>query len=198
MEKNFNFKKTFLITMIISLSISALIGIFVFLFGEFGETEAKILLTTLSIGGFSLTGLCCSVLYEKKKYIGFSFLGMALSILGFLTSILVIWEFVNIFEGWFNITGWGKLTLALIILAFSSAHSCLLLLINPEKSPVKYALFATLLFIGIVTLMLVLLIFEIINNPGEFYFRLLGVFAILNVLGTIVTPILNKIYSLQQ
>jgi len=197
MEQNFNLKKTFLITMIISLSISALIGIFVFLFGNFRDTEAKILSTTLSIGGFSLTGLCCSILYEKRKFIGFSFFGMASSILGFLTSILVIWEFVDVFEGFFDITGWGKLALTLIILAFSSAHACLLLLINPEKSSVKYSLFATLLFIGIVALMLILLVFEIIDNPGEFYFRLLGVFAILDVLGTIVTPILNKVYSIQ-
>ena len=69
-----NLRKTFLITMIISLSISALIGIIIFLFGDFGDSEVKILLTTLSIGGFSLTGLCCSVLYEKKNIFNFQFL----------------------------------------------------------------------------------------------------------------------------
>ena len=30
-------------------------------------------------------------------------------------------------------------------------------------------------------------------NEPEFYFRLLGVFSILDVLGTIATPILNRI-----
>ena len=67
MKQNFDFKKIFLITMVISLSISALIGIFVFLLGDFGETDFKLLMTTLTIGGYSLTGLCCSVLYEKRK-----------------------------------------------------------------------------------------------------------------------------------
>ncbi len=44
-----------LVSLIASLSLSALIAIFVFLFGDFGETEIKILLTTLTIGGYSLT-----------------------------------------------------------------------------------------------------------------------------------------------
>ena len=92
MKQNFNFKKTFLITMIISLSISALIGIFVFLFGDFGETEAKLLLTTLTIGGYSLTGLCCSVLYEKRKFTPLAISGMIISTVGFLFTVMVIWK----------------------------------------------------------------------------------------------------------
>ena len=196
MKQNFNLKKTFLITMIISLSISALIGIFILLFGDFGDTEWRILLTTLSIGGFSLTGLCCSVLYEKGKYIGLSFFGMASSILGFLLSMLATWEFVDFLILFDGLTVWGKLTLTLIIFAFSSAHACLVLLINPEKSSVKYSLLATLLFIAIVALMLVYLVLFVNGEPPEEFFRLLGVFAILNVLGTIVTPILNKVYSI--
>ncbi len=192
MEQNFNFKKTFLITMIVSLSISALIGIIVFLFGDFGDTEFKLLMTTLTIGSYSLTGLCCSVLYEKRKFIPLSLFGMAVSIIGFLFTVLVIWETIDI-ENDFT---W-KALIIFIVLAGSTAHSCLLLLIKPEKSLVKGALSATLIFISIVALMIVILVLDKTGNIGEFYFRLLGVFAILDVLGTIVTPILNKVYSIQ-
>ncbi len=189
MEQNFNFKKTFLITMIISLSISALIGIFVFLFGDFGETEARLLLTTLTIGGYSLTGLCCSVLYEKRKFTILALSGMVVSVIGFLFTVLVIWEAIDLDYSW-------KALIIFIVLATSTAHSCLLLLIKSDKSLVNGSLSATIIFISIVALMLIILVlgeFDI----GEFYFRLLGVFAILDVLGTIVTPILNKVYSLQ-
>lgn len=192
MEQNFNLKKTFLISMIVSLSISALIGIFIFLFGDFGETEARMLLTTLTIGGYSLTGLYCSTLYEKKRAISLAFSGMAVSILGFLYTVLVIWEIIDL-----DILDNFKPLLMFIILAFSLAHSCLLLLIKSEKPIIKNSLFATVGFIGIVALMLILLVFEAIDDPEEFYFRLLGVFAILDVLGTIVVPILNKVYPMQ-
>ena len=56
-------------------------------------------------------------------------------------------------------------------------------------------MFATIGFISIVAVMLIFLVLEIIDEPGEYYFRLIGVFAILDVLGTIVTPILHKVYS---
>jgi len=190
MEQNFNFKKTFLITMIVSLSISALIGIFVFLFGDFGETEFKLLMTTLTIGGYSLTGLCCSVLYEKRKFTSLALSGMVISIIGFLYTVLVIWEAIDLDDSW-------KALIIFIVLAASTAHACLLLLIKTEKSLVNGALSATIIFISIVALMLIILVLNEFDDVGEFYFRLLGVFAILDVLGTIVTPILNKVYSIQ-
>jgi hypothetical protein len=46
--------------------------------------------------------------------------------------------------------------------------------------------------------MFIILVLNEAHDMGEFYFRLLGVFAILDVLGTIVTPILNKVYSIQR
>jgi len=178
--------------MIISLSISALIGIFVFLLGDFGETEFRLLMTTLTIGGYSLTGLCCSVLYEKRKFTPLALSGMIISIIGFLYTVLVIWEAID-FDNDFT---WQALII-LIVLAASTAHSCLLLLIKSEKSLVNGALSATIIFISIVALMLIILVLNEFGDVGEFYYRLLGVFAILDVLGTIVTPILNKVYSIQ-
>ena len=131
---------------------------------------------------------------RKEKYIQFSVFGIITSILGFLAAILLIWEFVDL-EGNLGLTGWGELLLTLIILTTSTAHSCLLFLIKSKKSFVKNTLFATIGFISIVAVMLIFLVLEIIDEPGEYYFRLIGVFAILDVLGTIVTPILHKVYS---
>ena len=196
LEQKLDFKKSFLLTMITSLTISAFVGIIIFLFGSFGDTEFRILLTTLSLAGFSLAGLCCSLLYEKRKYIKFSMFAIGSIILGFLYSILLIWEFVYFFRWGLELTIWAELFLILLVLSFSFAHMSLILLINVKKKLDKYLLYLTLLFIAIVASMLIYLIFRIgINEPGELFFRLLGVFAILNVLGTIVTPMLNKIYT---
>lgn len=174
--------------MIISLSVSALIGIIVFLFGNFGSTEIRLLLTTLSIGGYSLTGMCCSILYERKLFPSFSIVGTGISIIGFIYTILTIWEIIALDEVW-------KGLLIFIILSWSSAHSSLLLLIESNKTVVKSSLSATLIFIGIVAIMLIVLVLGEISITESFY-RWLGVCAILDVLGTIATPILNRIVYL--
>ncbi|MFT7615962.1 MAG: hypothetical protein ACI8Y7_000789 [Candidatus Woesearchaeota archaeon] len=190
MVQDFNFKKTFLVALIISLSISALIGIFVFLLGNFGETELRLLLTTLTIGGYSLTGLCCSVLYEQKRFIPLAVSGIVISIIGFFYTVLAIWELVDL-----NTQFSWKALIFFIVLSVSIAHICLLLLLKSDHLAVNGSLSATIIFIAIVALMLIILILNDFDNVGEFYFRLLGVFAILDVLGTIVTPILNKIFQ---
>jgi hypothetical protein len=73
-----------------------------------------------------------------------------------------------------------------------------LLLIRSENSVVKYSQVISVVFICIVALMLILFVLQVVEDyPGAFYIRLLGVFAILDALGTAVTPILHKVYSMQ-
>jgi len=189
MEEDTKFKKIFLITMIFSLIISALIGISVFLFGKFGEIEMKLLLTTLTIGGFSLTGLCSSTLYYKNKYLFFSKTGMIMAVVGFIISTCTIWEILNLTNIW-------KWIIISIILSMSISHSSLLLLIQSRKTNVKFSLALTLLFISIVTIMLITLVLNGFDIDSEIYFKSLGIFAILDILGTLITPILLKVTSM--
>lgn len=178
--------------MIISLIISGLLGIIIILLGNNGVIESKVLLTTLSFGVYSLSALCCSLLYEKKRAIFIAISGIIVSVIGFLYSCFMIWEIIS-FTSWNGF----KILILFGILAFSLAHSSLLLLIKAKKSLTFYFLYSTIGFIWITALMLVILICSI-SIPGEYYFRLLGVFIILDVLGTIVVPIMNKIHSKQE
>lgn len=187
-SQQFSTRRVFLISLVASLSISALIAIFVFLFGNFGETESKLLATTLTVGGYSLTGLCSSVLYDRKKYIPLAFLGIIVSVFGFLVTVTAVWEIVDFYS-------LLQAVLTFIILAFSIAHSSLLLLAQTDKKLANLSLKATIGFIIIVALMLIYLVQVEFVNVNEFYYRLLGVFAVLDVLGTIVTPILKKFNS---
>ena len=186
--KTFTIKRICLISLIVSLSISALVAIFVFLFGNFQEIEIKFLATTLIIGGYSLTGLCTSILYDQKKYIPLTLSGIIVSILGFLTAFVLIWE-ISDFDYILNAA------IIFIILALSIAHISLLLLIRSDKKVINASLAATIVFITIVALMLTYLPLSDFDDVDEFYYRILGVFAVLDVLGTIVTPILKKFNS---
>ncbi len=188
-KTNSKLRKAFLITMIASLSISALMGILVILIGTLGETEAKILGTTLALGGFSLIGLCCSTLYDKINYKMFSTAGMLVCILGFVHSTLMIWQV-------YGTNNWElplKVLGTFIIVSLSMAQASILLLIKYKNKKTRNVLWTTVGLICVVALMLLAMVYELIDGGSELFFRTLSVFAILDALGTITTPILNKI-----
>lgn len=182
-----NFQKLFLQILIAALTVSALIGIYIFLAGDFGETEIRLLLTTLAIGGYSLTGLCCATIYKRESLKIFSTAGMGISVVGFLMTTGAIWEFIDIDTVW-------KGMIIFMILSATMAHISLLLQLRLSDSTTRQLLIATIVFVSLVAIMLT---YSILNDfeEGEFYYRVLGVFAILDVLGTIATPVMNRIRS---
>ncbi len=186
-----HFKRIFLILFLASLAFSALVAISIFLFGKFDWLEGQMLLTALAVGGYSLAGLCCSLLLSRgNNHKPLVAAGIAVSIVGFVFALISIWVHPDSVIVW-------KATLLGIVLSFSIAHASLLLLAYPTKNDVilRSSLIATSTFIVIVAGMITALI--LIDNSmfGEFYYRLIGVFAVLDVLGTIATPILRKIRS---
>jgi len=145
----------------------------------------KVLGTTLAIGGYSIKGLCSSTIHNRNEFRSFSVIGMLISVFGFLFTITAIWEIIDFDSLW-------QILVIFTVLAVSAVHVSLLLQIRPKTNNIKYSLIATIIFISIVALMLIK---SAINEfeDSEFFFRLLGVFAILDVLGTIAISILNKI-----
>lgn len=89
-----NFKYYFLRFFIAALSLSALIGMYIFLFGKFEETENQLLGTALLIAVYSIIGLCSASIIHRKGLKGFSITGMLIAAILFVYSVLVIWEIV--------------------------------------------------------------------------------------------------------
>lgn len=178
-------KKIFLSLVIASLSAAALAGIVIFLLGRFGETEVKILLTTLFLGLYSLTALCCATLYEKQKAIPVALVGMLVSAGALIVVLMTIWTTKYLFDNDNEI----KMALSLGVAAFSFGHAALLLLPSIDHRIVAILRYFTLGLIAVVACMLIFLIVYADGADNELFLRLLGVFAILDALGTIVTPI---------
>lgn len=178
------FKEYFFKIMIGALSVSALIAILIFLFGEFGETETRILMTTVTLGGFSMTGFGSALSQEKDHLKLFSKAGMIVSALGFFISILAIWEIVHLDNIW-------KLMFISMVLSFSIGHMSLLFRMETDDDSVQHSKTGTLICICLVGLMLIKSTLSEFNE-GEFYFRLLGVFSVLDVIGTVTTLVKHK------
>lgn len=186
MDKH-SLKRLFVIGVVTSLVASALTGIFVLLKGSFDDTDWKILGTTLTVGVFSITSLANlrNLDSEFSSYRSFAIASITISVAAFFLAAFLIWGSGSWDDLW-------KFAITLSVLAVSSAHSSLLLPLRQKNNSQKILVTGTLTFIGAVAGMIIYLIWVRDTDVGDFYYRLLGVFAILDVLGTIVSPILAK------
>lgn len=186
-------RRVAIIFIIVSLAIAALFGIVTLLTGDFGELQGKILLTTLLLAGFSITALChLAVVGRSLRIVGF--VGIAVSVLAFVSGAVLIWR------SWDNWSEPWEITLKAFsvfsILAASLAQANLLLLLAERRNRiVRTGLFVTVSLIGVLALLVILPIVtdgDIPGDSGDGYWRFFGVVAILDVLGTIVIPVLGR------
>ena len=184
MAGKWSLKQIFLRTLVVAVVASASIGIYVFLFGDFGDTEVRILMTTLNISYFSVTSLACAAAFEGRKAGWLPAVGLGVSIVGFLIFMPGIW--VQDYE-W---EAYGKLMLILGIFAFSFAQVCLLALV-PLKRPVRWMFFTVVAVIFALALLISgKIVFEIFD---ESFFRIAGVLGILDGCGSLIIPVLYKL-----
>lgn len=186
------FRRIAVVFIIVSLSLTALVGIVTLITSSFGEVQAKVVLTTLLMAGFSITALChLAVVGRALRVVGF--IGIAVSGAAFLSGAVLIWRAWDSWDAAWEVT--LKVFATLAVLAVSFAHANLLLLLAERRNPaVRTGLFVTVALIGLVALMIIIPIVTGGEIPGdnETYWRILGVVAILDVLGTIVLPVINR------
>lgn len=175
---------------IVSFSIAAIVGIIALLSGDFGDTQGKIILTTLLMGASSITALCHLAIADRAMRI-VGFVGLAASALALITGLVLIWR------DWYDAFSedWLKVFATAGVLAVSFAHANLLLLLaGRRRLLIRIGLMVTLVMIAAVAIMIILPIVSEGEIPGydneEWYWRLFGVVGILDVLGTVVVPVL--------
>jgi hypothetical protein len=177
-------KQAFLRTIIVAVVASALMGIYAFLFRDFGETEAKILLTTLSVTYFSVTSLACVVALEKKRGGLLAPVGLATGVLGFLVFVPGIWA------EWHESEAIGKSMAVLGIFAFALAQGCLLALV-PLKRSIRWVFLSTVVAVlAAAALVSAMIVFE---THEEWLVRFAGVLGILDGCGSLTIPLLYKL-----
>lgn len=77
--------------MLASVAVSALMGCYAVLSEDFGKTEQRLLLSTLSVFGTSMITLACGVAWERGRLGVVPPLGIALGLLGLALLLGVIW-----------------------------------------------------------------------------------------------------------
>ncbi len=171
------FRRIVLALVIGSFSLAALMGIAVLLAGAaFGETEGRVLLTTVVVGVESVAVLCyLAVAGRPTAFVGA--LGALVSLVPFGLALWLTWGGSEPDEAWrtFGIT---------VTIAASIAQACLLLVIA-DRPRLRPWVVATLVAVTIVAGMIIAVIVDGAELDGTFW-RMFGVIAILDVLGTLV------------
>ncbi len=180
MVKRHSIKRFLLYSVVGGLVLAALAGIYVLLFGTFGKTEEKILLTTLSISYFSVTSLACAAAFEKRRHGLLSILGLALSIAGFAIILPSIWA------EWLDADPISRIIIILAVFSFSFAQACLLSLVTLKRR-VVWVYYAA---VGAILALAAIISTMIVYDQGGSMERLAGAVAIMDGCLSLCIPIL--------
>ena len=177
-------KKLALWFLIVSVSISALLGILAILSGTFGDLEARIILTTITISAASICALAAGALWENRGARVLPRVTVALAILAAAIIIFGIWAKISGEEFW-------KFAATIGVLAIACSQACLISL--AQLAP-RFAWTRIIALIAI--FFLALLIIMTIHGevtPEEGFFKLMGATAILVAALTIMMPIFHRL-----
>ncbi|MEP6921798.1 MAG: hypothetical protein ABI967_11790 [bacterium] len=176
-------KKVALWFLIISVGISAALGILAILTGNFGEFEIRIIMTTLTISAASICALASGALWESKHTKFLPTAGVMLAIGAALLLTLGIWTEADKEDYW-------KVTASVGVLAAATAHACLVSLARLARQ-FEWARIAALCSIFFLA---VLVVYIICFEPtGDFGFRILGTTSIMVAALTITMPIFHRL-----
>jgi hypothetical protein len=179
-EARTDVRRAVLAVTITSFSIAALMGIAVLLgAGDLGDTGFRVLLSTVIVGCASVVTLCCLVVVgDRFAPVGVT--GFLLTLGTTLLGLMLLWG------SWDDISqGFGESYGVAITASLTLAQVCLLLGLAGPRRRLAPLMWATVLLSVVVAGMVSALIYEYDVSDG--YVRTLGVIAILDVLGTVVT-----------
>lgn len=177
------------------LVIAGALGIWALLAGDFGPTQGRILASTVLIGAFSMLSLGYLAAADKPyEWVGIP--GAAANLIFMLLGLFLLWVWPNsgLERNWDVFQELVKYFIISAIVAVSCAHAGLLLLLSENKTKnVRLSLYVTLCAISLVAIMLIMFILKEFADTPDWFLRLLGVLAIIDVVGTIGTPALARV-----
>lgn len=185
-----NSKRAFLYLLIGSVALSAVIGITVLIFGNFGEFEVKVLLTTITVTVTSILGLACGAYLETGR-------GRLIPLAGIVVASVscVMWIYL-VWHGTVHEDFYAQILMSLTLFSATCAHISLLSLATLDAR----FLWSRYTFIAADSILAAYLLFLIWNDEWidtDTTPRVIGVLSIVVAALTLVTPIFHKLSSSQ-
>jgi hypothetical protein len=184
-------RRFFLLAFVLALAAAAFLAIGVVLAGRWGELEVKILITTVSIGVYSLIALCCATVYDDARWKSLAIAGIAVCGLGLVFALLTNWQVVEP-----GLKSLIRVRIAFLSLAMALAATALMLRTTPTQDVVRFSRGATLFLIWLTTLLFNYIIFGLADTSGDKsgIVKLVATSTVLALLGLVTAPILRRVY----
>jgi len=171
-----------------SFSIAALLGVVALLSGSgFGEAQARVLITTVCVGVASVLTLCYLATAEGRFW-SVGALGGLTVVPTLVLALLLTWT--GIVDGVGGAEAWQAFGVGSVVSVTLAQASLLLALVSRAAPYVRRLLVGTLLAAAWVAAHVSVLIMAV--DAGDDSLRLLGVIAILDVLGTVAVSALAR------
>jgi hypothetical protein len=176
--------RRFLLTAVaISITATALLAIGILLFGSFGETEGRILGSTMILAGYALLALPAGFLFDQSRH-----LPLAAGVVGLAAAGLVL-SLVNVWSGGAS-SEVGKVVLTATVFAGAAAQTAALAARRGEGDPILVrALFPVSCALALVLATMVS-VAAWAELEDAVYFRILGSLAVLDLLTVALQPVL--------
>ncbi len=182
-------KRLFLYVLIASVAVSALIGIGVLLFGDFGERETRILMSTLIVTAVSVLGLTCGACVEAGKGRVIPFAGIVFSVICGILWMVMLWSAFDPERDVFVHT-----LMSATVLALACSHVSLLSLARLDRR-FAWSRIAVHVFIWSLTALLLVVFWTDIDPSQNMIARVMGVLSIVIAALTVVTPVFHYMSS---
>ena len=182
-QRQLGLQRLALRVLIASVVVSAAMGVFALLVGEFGDTQSKLLLTSLCVSGAAIEAMACGFALERGRLGSFPLLGIATGIAGFGLLIGGLWADAGSDPFW-------RSTGTVLVLAAAATHACV---VSPFGlvGRFRWVFGAAYALNALVTALVVIAIWS--EPEGSGYWRFLGAVAILLAAATIAIPVLRRL-----
>lgn len=174
-------RRVVLAVTISSFSIAALMGIGALLgAGDFGETSVRVLLTTVVVGCASVVTLCCLVAVAGRFHV-VGVAGFMLTLATAALGLVLVWgPWDELDENLYQTFG------VAVAASLTMAQVCLMLGLAGGRRSLAPVMWSTI-GLAVVVFSMVSTLITGYDDPADGFFRTLGIVAILDVLGTLVT-----------
>lgn len=178
--------KRLLLAAVASLSATAALAIAILLFGDFGDTELRILGTTLAISLYSLLSLPGAILLERRDAQPLGWTTIAFAGAGFVLALDVIWAD----DGSSTVAKLAGTTTA--IAAALTQMSAMTTRRRDDDPPLVRGVFlAAVAVVALLCLVTIIAIWNEIDSEG--FYRGLGAVAVLDVFLVLLQPLLRRL-----
>lgn len=179
-------KRVALWCLIVSVALSALLGILIVLAGSFSDVQVRVILTTLTVSSMSICALAAGALWESKRRKFLSLAGATLAVVAALLFIFGIWTKTSNEEFW-------KFSASVGIMAVATAHVCLLSL---ARLTGVFAWARTVAFVAVYLLAVEIILVIYSPRPkGDTFARIIGATSIIVAAFSILIPIFHRLSS---